>query len=151
MTGPHPTKWHRTGRVIEVRQFDQYVVRVDGSGRVTLRNRKLLRKFFSAAPRSPHSSLPSLSPQNISPAPHVSPAPYATSRENYGDSFNTSNSIPPLLIPQSQSSPNESVRSQKKSSTPRALARLKQFNNDGLKQETDTDLPKLRSMQNKYD
>ena len=37
--GPHPLKWDKTGRVIEVRQFDQYVVRVDGSGRVTLRNR----------------------------------------------------------------------------------------------------------------
>ncbi|GFO16876.1 hypothetical protein PoB_004338100 [Plakobranchus ocellatus] len=41
-TGPHPTKWDKTGIVIEVRQFDQYVIRVDGSGRVTLRNRKFL-------------------------------------------------------------------------------------------------------------
>ena len=31
--------------MIEVKQFDQYAVRVDGSGRVTLRNRKFLRKF----------------------------------------------------------------------------------------------------------
>ena len=30
---------------MEVRQFDQYVIRVDGSGRVTLRNRKFLRKY----------------------------------------------------------------------------------------------------------
>lgn len=44
-TGPHPLKWDKTGRIIEVRQFDQYVVRTDGSGRVTLRNRKFLRKF----------------------------------------------------------------------------------------------------------
>jgi len=29
-----------------VRQFDQYVVKVDGSGRVTLRNRKFLRKYI---------------------------------------------------------------------------------------------------------
>ena len=34
--------------MIEVRQFDQYVVRVDGSGRVTLRNRKFLRKYTPA-------------------------------------------------------------------------------------------------------
>ena len=27
-TGPHPTKWDKTGIVIAVRQFDQYVVRV---------------------------------------------------------------------------------------------------------------------------
>jgi hypothetical protein len=37
-TGPYPNKWDKTGLVVEVRQFDQYVVRVDGSGRVTLRN-----------------------------------------------------------------------------------------------------------------
>ena len=43
--GLHPLKWDKTGRVIEVRQFDQYVVRVDGSGRVTLRNRKYLRQY----------------------------------------------------------------------------------------------------------
>ena len=37
-TGPHPNKWEKTGSVIEVRQHDQYVVRIDGSRRVTLRN-----------------------------------------------------------------------------------------------------------------
>ena len=51
--GPHPTKWDKTGLVIEVRQFDQYVVRVDGSGRVTLRNRKFLRRYLPAVPRPP--------------------------------------------------------------------------------------------------
>ena len=44
-TGHHPLKWDKTGRVIEVRQYDQYAVRVDGSGRVTLRNRRFLRKY----------------------------------------------------------------------------------------------------------
>ena len=44
-TGPNPLKWDISGQVIEVRQFDQYVIRTDGSGRVTLRNRKFLRKY----------------------------------------------------------------------------------------------------------
>ena len=44
-TGNHPLRWDRTGSVIEVKQFDQYAVKVDGSGRFTLRNRKFLRKF----------------------------------------------------------------------------------------------------------
>ncbi len=35
--------------VVEVRQFDQYVVKVDGSGRMTLRNRKFLRKYTPVA------------------------------------------------------------------------------------------------------
>ena len=50
-TGNHPLKWDKTGTVIEVKQFDQYVVRVDGSRRVTLRNRKFLRKFQPAIQR----------------------------------------------------------------------------------------------------
>ena len=36
----YPLKWDKTGVIIEVRQFDQYAVKVDGSGRVTLHNRK---------------------------------------------------------------------------------------------------------------
>ena len=35
----------KTGVVIEVRQYHQYVIRIDGSGRITLRNRKFLWKF----------------------------------------------------------------------------------------------------------
>ena len=46
-TGPHPNKWDKTGVIIEVHQFDQYVVRVDGSGRITLRNLKFLRRYVS--------------------------------------------------------------------------------------------------------
>jgi hypothetical protein len=45
LVGNHPRRWERTGTVIEVRQYHQYVIRVDGTGRVTLRNRQHLRKF----------------------------------------------------------------------------------------------------------
>ena len=45
LLGNHPRRWERTGVVVEVRQFHQYVVKIDGSGRVTLRNRQHLRKF----------------------------------------------------------------------------------------------------------
>ena len=44
-TGHHPNKWDKTGSVVEVRQHDQYAIKIDESGRITLRNRKLLRKF----------------------------------------------------------------------------------------------------------
>ena len=43
--GRHPLKWDRTGRVIEVRQYDQYAIHVEGSGRITMRNRKFLRQY----------------------------------------------------------------------------------------------------------
>ena len=48
---PNPTKWDKTGVVIEVRQFDQYVTHMDGSGRVTLRNRRFLRKYVPVQPQ----------------------------------------------------------------------------------------------------
>ena len=50
LMGPHPLKWDKTGVVVEVRQFDQYVIPVDGSGRVTLRNRKFLRQYVPVYP-----------------------------------------------------------------------------------------------------
>ena len=37
-------RWDRSGVVLEVEKFDKYVVRVDGSGRITTRNRRFLRK-----------------------------------------------------------------------------------------------------------
>ena len=43
--GSNPRKWEQTGTVIEVKQYDQYLIKIDGSGRVTLRNRKFLRKI----------------------------------------------------------------------------------------------------------
>ena len=43
--GNHPSKWDITGVVVEVKDFDQYVLKIDGSGRLTLRNRKFLRKI----------------------------------------------------------------------------------------------------------
>ena len=67
--------------MIEVRQFDEYVIRVDGSGRVTLRNRKFLRKYTPViAPRPRHTintdlfrpTPPSISLNSNNP-PHVKP------------------------------------------------------------------------------
>ena len=48
-TGRHPTKWHRTGSVVEAGRHDQYLIKVDGSGRLTKRNRRFLRAFKPAS------------------------------------------------------------------------------------------------------
>ncbi len=48
--GPDPLRWERTGVVVEVRPYDQYVVKIDGSGRSTLRNRKFLRRYEPVFP-----------------------------------------------------------------------------------------------------
>ena len=43
--GPRAKKWDKTGVIVEVLKNDQYRVKVDGSGRVTLRNWQFLRKL----------------------------------------------------------------------------------------------------------
>lgn len=59
--GTHPTKWDRSGVVVEILGHDQYCVKVDGTGRLTRRNRRFLRAFKCAtleiAPR-PSVTLP---------------------------------------------------------------------------------------------
>ena len=57
-TGNHPLKWDKTGRVVEVRQFDQYLFKVDGSGRTTLRNRTFLMKYSAVYDATPPTQLP---------------------------------------------------------------------------------------------
>ena len=44
--GYYPRQWTKTGRVVETCGNRQYRVRVDGSNRVTLRNRRFLRKIY---------------------------------------------------------------------------------------------------------
>ena len=44
-TGNHPKRWDKRGVVASCEGFDQYVVIVDGSRRLTRRNRKFLRRF----------------------------------------------------------------------------------------------------------
>ena len=54
--GVTPTRWDQTGVVTEVRQFDQYMIKLDHSGRETLRNRKYLKLWKSSQgePQRPH-------------------------------------------------------------------------------------------------
>ena len=76
-TGNHPLKWDKTGTVVEVRQFDQYAVRLDGSRRVTLRNRKFLRKFIPImdTPNKSFPSLPTAPPLALKPYLSITPTP----------------------------------------------------------------------------
>lgn len=68
--GNNPRRWERTGVVVEVKTHDQYTVKIDGSGRVTLRNRKFLRKFlpFHNPPQSTPNTIPTTS---IPSHPHI--------------------------------------------------------------------------------
>ena len=55
--GRHPRKWDKVGTVVEALDFDQYNVKVEGSGRITRRNQRFLRLMSDVA-ESPQTSLP---------------------------------------------------------------------------------------------
>lgn len=88
--GTHPTKWDRSGTVVESPGYDQYRIKVDGSGRLTLRNRRFLRAYTPATPfipqQSPALSLPTgiveppshSSPPSPPPRPQEAPQPSLT-------------------------------------------------------------------------
>ena len=117
-TGPYPKRWDKTGNIVEVRQFDQYVVRVDGSRNATLRNRKFLRKYTPVVPRQPIAS-PSFFPTRNFEEPEE---------------------------PQSER-PDVEIRSSEPSRpfVPRALSCLREHNSPCLKQDTDIPLTRTRS------
>ena len=55
-TGSHPTRWDKTGIITEVQYNGQYMVRLTGSGRCTLRNRRFIRQcqhFCAEVPLTP--------------------------------------------------------------------------------------------------
>ena len=55
--GRFPNKWDKTGMVVENLDHDKVLVKLDGSGRLTTRNRKFVKKIVSA-PDKPVDVLP---------------------------------------------------------------------------------------------
>ena len=46
-------KWDRPGVIVEVGDYRQYLVKMDGSGRISLRNRRHLKKLAPTDPNIP--------------------------------------------------------------------------------------------------
>jgi hypothetical protein len=44
-SGWYPNKWDKTGVIMEVRPYEQIMIKVDGSRRLTLRNRRFVREL----------------------------------------------------------------------------------------------------------
>ena len=67
-SGNHPRHWDRRGVVVAVLPFRQYHIRLDGSRRLTLRNRKFLRAFTPITPSTQPACFPA-------PSPFIPPEP----------------------------------------------------------------------------
>ncbi len=65
-------RWDRTGVITEVLPYRQYTVRLDGSGRLSLRNRRHLRCVKAgtgSTPGAPPTANPSSTPTGTTSAP----------------------------------------------------------------------------------
>ena len=90
-TGNHPKRWDRSGSVVEILGNDSYLIKIDGSGRLTKRNRRFLRKF---TPMSPF--LPSPVPRTL---PTAGKDTYPIAREEGNTTTNPDASQVPLTPP----------------------------------------------------
>ena len=99
--GPHPTKWDASGTVMEAGKHDQYMVKIDGTGRVTLRNRRFLRKYTPITTSIAHKSqpvpqiqsMPSLPNQHLILTPESSDCSQPTTPLSHDDSANPQENI----------------------------------------------------------
>ena len=135
-TGNNPTKWHRTGTVVEVADHDQYIVKVDGSGRLTKRNRRFLRVFkpasmtIESAPKSYMCETPiniEQQQRNVT----INPVPSVTVQDPVDESPTPSNPVsePSPQTPTMAPKENQSFSVKK---VPAILKRLQPYNSVGL-------------------
>ena len=78
--GQHPKKWDKSGIVMELGDHDQYVVKVDGSGRLTLRNRRFLRRF--TPPTTTITQSPENLPSTLVPEPDAADQPFMSNADD---------------------------------------------------------------------
>ena len=140
-------KWSKTGTVVECLPYNQYRIKVDGSGRVTTRNRRFIKE---TAPLWPTATTPSPSPNMPQSSPDSpksgSQETYTPTSEDLADSQSTQlnrPNTPNLPETDAQETPTEQNGQSLQATTPHknqqskptgALKRLKNFNNPGHKE-----------------
>ena len=133
--GNHPKKWDLSGTIIEKKSHHKYVIKLDGSGKVTTRNRRYLRVY---TPMSPYIGREETMPLGKEPAitarcdneEIAEDAPNSSADECYRPTLVPVNDSadPPLLVPDSDAiSPCTPVK------TPLAVRRLRDHNESGPK------------------
>ena len=141
--GPLRNKWHNTGTVMEALPFDQYIVQLDGSRRLTTRNRKFLRGYTPAVVTTE----PCPMRTSIEPAAIVSPcdspalddttkpdgsgckATFPDDNNEYvADTTPNNGTVVSIHEPPTTSRTDRPV--------PRALSRLQDYNSPGIKEES---------------
>ena len=132
--GHYPKKWDRSGLVVEALPHNQYTIKIDGSGRLSKRNRRFLRFFkpaSSVVTDSPRASsftdsslrnpVPNNSDDSIIATPEPSLTPCEADQADVSPEPVTGNDLSPT----------------KRTAKPAlALRKLEDFNSPGLKIES---------------
>ena len=92
-TGNHPRRWEKTGRVVEALDNRQFRVKVDGSNRITLRNRRFLKRISPIADLHPAPHYPQL-PSTYSSSPPAPVLPMSSEPK-----FDINRQLPPTEVP----------------------------------------------------
>ena len=98
-TGRYPKRWDRQGQIVEVLDHNQYLVRLNGSRRLTLRNRKYLKKIpeMIQLRQQTHSYLPAAPTSSTMTRPNSAETP--TTNHEYA---RTNNSHPTVMFDHQQ-------------------------------------------------
>ena len=92
-SGTRPLKWHNTGYITETLPHRQYRVVVDGSRRITLRNRRFLKKILPVCRKAQENSYD-----------HLTASPPTTTTENVPRTPDPSTPVNPIQ-PEQQNEP----------------------------------------------
>ena len=114
--GLHPNKWDRSGVVLESLGHDQYNIKVDGTGRITKRNRRFLRHYTLIGQPA---AAPTTDKIRHAPAPsHVVPGAKILMEQHqqpHSTMPPTSSAIPLLMPPQPMPFASQPVELKKRS------------------------------------
>ena len=123
-TKPHlHSRWDRQGIIVEVLPYRQYKVKINGSSRIVLRNRKFLKLINGDQIKLKPSLSPTLPTNNESDTNPLVPT------------HNTLNTDQQIRLEENTSPNSVTVYTdQPLSKMPRALKRLQSFNIPGLKE-----------------
>lgn len=144
-TGNAPNKWERTGTIVETKPHDQYIVKIDGSGRLTTRNRQFLRLFEPAsmevqyAPPPARTQIPN--EQKTKPTTVENKVEAQLLNENVPSYLDPPDTQPPEQTYQNatpkmfaDNQPPEQTYQNATPKIPAAIQRLQSYNRDGLRE-----------------
>ena len=124
---------------MEAGDHDQYMIKVDGSGRLTKRNRKFLRAFKPATMAIENSPVNKIPEQTITPEPMINndvnlrPEPHTVTIPNSDNTPTAPDAVAVQMSPPKVTRRTEEPTSTiKGSKVPAMLKRLLPFNSDGL-------------------